>query len=137
EFELVGQLDRLAAVEYPADPALQARIKAYELAFRMQAAFPDIVALDNESKQTRRLYGLDNPVTRPFGRQRLVARRLVGRWARFPCRGQEELGDSHPSDYITTAGTGPEPAGEPRTETARYRTRRSDYRNPCVIVRSP
>ena len=83
EFELVGRLNRLAAAEYPSDPALQARIKAYELAFRMQASFPGIVNLDSESRETRRLYGLDDPVTRPFGRQCLVARRLVERGVRF------------------------------------------------------
>jgi hypothetical protein len=83
EFDLVGRLDRLAAVEYPSDPALQARIKAYELAFRMQATFPEIVRLDDESRETRRLYGLDHPVTAPFGRQCLVARRLVERGVRF------------------------------------------------------
>ena len=83
EFELVDRLNRLAAVEYPSDPALQARIKSYELAFRMQSAFPGIVNLENETKQTRRLYGLDNPVTAPFGRQCLVARRLVERGVRF------------------------------------------------------
>jgi hypothetical protein len=83
EFELVGRLDRLAAVEYPSDPALQARIKSYELAFRMQTAFPEIVRLEGESRETQRLYGLDDPMTRPFGRQCLVARRLVERGVRF------------------------------------------------------
>jgi hypothetical protein len=83
EFELVGRLNRLAAVEYPSDPALRARIKSYELAFRMQTAFPEIVNLDNESRETRKLYGLDDPVTSPFGRQCLVARRLVERGVRF------------------------------------------------------
>ena len=70
-------------MEYPSDPALRARIKSYELAFRMQAAFPDIVNLSGEPEETRRLYGLDDPVTRPFGRQCLVARRLVERGVRF------------------------------------------------------
>jgi hypothetical protein len=83
EWELVGELDRLAAVEYPSDPALRARIKSYELAFRMQAALPDVVRLAGETEETRRLYGLDDPVARPFGRQCLVARRLVERGVRF------------------------------------------------------
>jgi len=83
EFELVGRLNRLAAVEYPSDPALQARIKSYELAFRMQTAMPDIVKLNNETAETQKLYGLDNPVTSPFGKQCLVARRLVERGVRF------------------------------------------------------
>ncbi len=83
EFELVGELNRLAAVEYPADPALQARIKAYELAFRMQGSFPKIVNLADETRETQDLYGLNDPITRPFGRQCLVARRLVERGVRF------------------------------------------------------
>ncbi len=83
ELELLGRLNRLAAAEYPADPALLARIKSYELAFRMQASFPDIVKLNDETEETKRLYGLDDEVTRPFGRQCLVARRLVERGVRF------------------------------------------------------
>jgi hypothetical protein len=83
EFELTDQLNRLAAVEYPSDLALQARIKSYELAFRMQTAFPEIVRLDEESEDTHRLYGLDDPNTCSFGRQCLVARRLVERGVRF------------------------------------------------------
>lgn len=83
EFELVGELNRLAAAEYPTDSSLQARIKSYELAFRMQASLPGIVKLDDETRETKRLYGLDNPVTSPFGRQCLVARRLVERGVRF------------------------------------------------------
>jgi Protein of unknown function (DUF1501) len=83
EFQLLGQLNRLAAGDERSDPALEARIKSYELAFRMQMAFPEIVKLDNESQETRRLYGLDNLVTSSFGRQCLVARRLVERGVRF------------------------------------------------------
>jgi hypothetical protein len=102
EFELVGELNRLAAVEYPSDAALRARIKAYELAFRLQSAFPEIVNLDGETEQTRRLYGLDDPVTWPFGRQCLLARRLVERGVRFVqvyhgggAAGDDGLWDSH------------------------------------------
>jgi hypothetical protein len=83
DFELLGQLNRLAAAQHPRDAALQARIKSYELAFGMQTAFLDIVKLDKESRDTRQLYGLDNPVAAPFGRQCLVARRLVERGVRF------------------------------------------------------
>ena len=58
-FDLVGGLNRLKAVEYPDDPALGARIKAYELAYRMQTSVPETLNLDVESKATRELYGLD------------------------------------------------------------------------------
>jgi hypothetical protein len=83
EFDLLGRLNRLAGVEYPDDPALRARIKSYELAFRMQTAVPEVFHFEQESEGTRRLYGLDYHVTRPFGQQCLAARRLVERGVRF------------------------------------------------------
>jgi hypothetical protein len=83
EFDLLGRLNRLSGVEYPDDPQLRARIKSYELAFRMQTAVPDVVRFDAESAETKRLYGLDNPATKPFGELCLAARRLVERGVRF------------------------------------------------------
>jgi hypothetical protein len=83
ELELIGRLDRLSGVEYPDDPALRARIKSYELAFRMQAAVPEVFRFDEESKETQQLYGLDQAHTRPFGLECLAARRLVERGVRF------------------------------------------------------
>jgi len=83
EFGLLRRLNGLSAVEYPDDPALRARIKSYELAFRMQSAVPEVFRFDDESKETRELYGLDSGVTKPFGMQCLGARRLVERGVRF------------------------------------------------------
>jgi hypothetical protein len=83
EFALLDKLDRVAAVQYPDDPALRARIKSYELAFRMQTAIPEVLAFSAEQKQTEALYGLDQPRTRTFGTQCLAARRLVERGVRF------------------------------------------------------
>jgi hypothetical protein len=83
EFSLIGRLNRLAGIDYPDDPALRARIKAYELAFGMQAAIPETLDLERESEETRRLYGLDRDATRPFGQLCLAARRLVERGVRF------------------------------------------------------
>jgi len=83
ELELLGQLNRMAAAEYPSDPALEARIKSYELAFRMQMAVPEVVDVANETAETQSLYGVDDEVTREFGGQCLVARRLVDRGTRF------------------------------------------------------
>jgi hypothetical protein len=82
-FDLVGRLNRLKAVEYPDDPALAARIKAYELAFRMQTSVPEALNLDSEPKETRELYGLDDPATRDFGMQMLATRRFIERGVRF------------------------------------------------------
>jgi hypothetical protein len=82
-FDLVGRLNRLRAVEYPDDPALRARIQAYELAFRMQRSLPDVLNFAGETEATKRLYGLDEPRTRDFGMQLLAARRFVERGVRF------------------------------------------------------
>lgn len=83
QFDLVNRLNRFSAVRNPSDSALAARIKAYELAYRMQMAVPEAVGFDSESEVTKRLYGLDQDTTKPFGMQLLAARRLVERGVRF------------------------------------------------------
>lgn len=62
---------------------LDARIRSYELAFRMQAAGPEAVDLNAETKTTQQLYGVDRKETEAFGRNCLLARRLVERGVRF------------------------------------------------------
>jgi uncharacterized protein (DUF1501 family) len=62
---------------------LSARIASYELAFRMQSAVPEAVELARETATTRKLYGLDDPVSERFGTSCLLARRLVERGVRF------------------------------------------------------
>jgi hypothetical protein len=66
-----------------ADDELEARIAAYELAFRMQAAAPEAVDLASETAATHALYGLDQKETERTGRNCLLARRLVERGVRF------------------------------------------------------
>lgn len=83
EFDLLGKLNRLSGIEYPDDPAMRARIKSYELAFRMQMAVPEVMSIDKESPEVQKLYGLDLAVTKTFGMQCLAARRLVERGVRF------------------------------------------------------
>jgi len=82
-FGLVNQLDRLTAEKFPRDPALEARIKSYELAYRMQTAVPEVIDFDEESEATKKLYGFDQKETRPFGEQLLAARRFVEKGTRF------------------------------------------------------
>ena len=65
------------------DQRLAARMESYELAFRMQTEVPDIVDLSSETEATQQMYGLDNKVTEPFGKQCLMARRLVEKGVRF------------------------------------------------------
>jgi hypothetical protein len=83
EFALLGRLNRLSSIKYPDDPALRARIKSYELAFRMQMAVPEVLRFADEPAHLQRLYGLEDDVTRPFGQVCLTARRLVERGVRF------------------------------------------------------
>lgn len=66
-----------------ADSELEARIAAYELAYRMQIAAPDLVDLRDENADTIRMYGLDNPATQGFGQRCLLARRMIERGVRF------------------------------------------------------
>ena len=62
---------------------LEARISSYELAFKMQASAPEATDIDSESEKVKEMYGLNNPRTKYFGRQCLMARRLVERGVRF------------------------------------------------------
>ena len=83
EFELAGQLNRLAAKKYSDDPAVWARIKSYELAYKMQMAVPEAIELNGETREVQNLYGLDNANTKVAGQRMLAARRLVERGVRF------------------------------------------------------
>jgi hypothetical protein len=82
-FEFGARLNRLKAIEYPNDPALLARIKAYELAFRMQTSVPEVLGFNTETQATQEMYGLREPVTKSFGSQMLATRRLIERGVRF------------------------------------------------------
>lgn len=62
---------------------LAARIASYELAYKMQATAPEAIDVASESEATRSLYGMDHPQSEAFGRQCLMARRLVERGVRF------------------------------------------------------
>jgi hypothetical protein len=73
--------DHLAA--HPGELDLDARIASYELAARMQTAAKEALDLSRESEATKKLYGLDDPITREYGTRCLLARRLVERGVRF------------------------------------------------------
>ncbi len=82
-FDLVNRLNKLTSQQYPGDAALDARIKSYELAFRMQTAVPNVIDFAAETEATKNLYGFDQKETRPFGEQLLAARRFVEKGVRF------------------------------------------------------
>jgi hypothetical protein len=81
--DLLARLNEMDLKRYPDSSELAARISSYELAFRMQGCAPEVVDVNRESEATRKLYGLDDKITEPFGRQCLMARRLVERGVRF------------------------------------------------------
>jgi hypothetical protein len=85
KFDLVRQLDRVAAEHTGRHDALESAIANAETAYRMQAAVPELTDLSGESAATKKLYGLDAEFapTRIFARECLLARRLVERGVRF------------------------------------------------------
>jgi len=83
KIEFLSKLNRRHADERPEQTELDARIRAFELAFRMQAEAPEAVDLSKETAETLALYGADEKETANFGRQCLLARRMVERGVRF------------------------------------------------------
>lgn len=65
------------------DSELAARMASYELAFKMQMSVPEVADLSRETEATRKLYGMDDPMSAEFGTQCLMARRLVEKGVRF------------------------------------------------------
>ncbi len=80
---LLHELNEKHASHYPQDTELAARIHSYELAFRMQTSAPDAIDISQETAATKKLYGVGEEPTDYFGRQALMARRLVERGVRF------------------------------------------------------
>jgi hypothetical protein len=100
--DLLATLNERHAQQHPEHDQLAARMQSYELAFRMQTEVPDLLDIGNEDLRTQRLYGLDEEPTASFGRNCLLARRLVEKGVR--CVQLYAAGwDSH--DYIERAHT--------------------------------
>ena len=85
KLDLIRNLDLETRSLYGRDNQVESAIRNYELAAGMQLAVPDLVDLSDESKETQQQYGLEDEFgnTRTFGRQCLLARRLVERGVRF------------------------------------------------------
>ena len=83
QLDLLSQLNAAHKAARPGDAQLEGRIQSFELAFRMQREAPEAFDVERESAETKKLYGLDNPLTETFGRQCLMARRLVERGVRM------------------------------------------------------
>ncbi len=83
KIEYLNELNQRHLLSRIDQTELDARIKSYELAFRMQAEAPEAVDLAGETDATHALYGLDDPATDRLGRLCLLARRMVERGVRF------------------------------------------------------
>lgn len=83
DLSLIQQLNDRHLHQRDADDRLNARVKAYELAFRMQSEAPELVDIQAESERTKRLYGIDQKETREFGVRCLLARRMLENGVRF------------------------------------------------------
>ncbi|MBI2421965.1 MAG: DUF1501 domain-containing protein [Candidatus Hydrogenedentes bacterium] len=81
--DVLTQLNRMHESGREGDTRLDARIQSFELAAKLQLSAPEVLDLRGESGATKKLYGLDNPVTEDFGRNCLLARRLLERGTRF------------------------------------------------------
>lgn len=81
--DVLEKLNRMHLAEREGDSRLDARIESYELAARLQVTAPEVLDLTGETEATKTLYGMDSPVTEDFGRNCLVARRMLERGVRF------------------------------------------------------
>jgi Protein of unknown function (DUF1501) len=83
QLEYLQELNRTAHEHDPDHPGIEGVIESYEMAFRMQGELPKVLDFSNESSATRALYGIGDRATENFGRQCLIARRLVEAGVRF------------------------------------------------------
>ncbi len=83
QLDLMKQLNHFHQAQREEDSRLSARIESFELAFRMQTEAPEAFGIEGESAETKKLYGVDENATDIFGRQCLMARRLVERGVRM------------------------------------------------------
>jgi len=83
KLSLLGKLNQGVLKRFGAVSEIEATISNYEMAFRMQSAVPDLLDFSKESDATKKLYGIGEELTDEFGRECLIARRLVERGVRF------------------------------------------------------
>ena len=80
---LLQKLNKSHQATRPGDTRLNARLQSYALAARLQLSAPEVLDMGQESPETRKLYGVDDPLTADLGRRCLTARRLLERGVRF------------------------------------------------------
>ncbi len=99
QLDLLARRNRGHLARTGGDPRMEARIRAFELAFRMQMQAPKVMDLERETRETLRLYGVGDPATDEYGRQCLLARRLVENGVRFV-----QVNYSYPRNYWDAHG---------------------------------
>lgn len=99
QLELLARRNREHLQRTGADSQLEARIAAFEMGFRMQAQAPEVMDLARESATTQTLYGIGTEPTDEFGRQCLLARRLLEAGVRFV-----QVNFSYPRNYWDAHG---------------------------------
>jgi len=83
KLDILARMNKEHFAKRPSQSELEARIRSYELAFRMQAHAPEAIDLSQETEETQKLYGIDDDRTKTFGKNCLLARRLAERGVRF------------------------------------------------------
>jgi hypothetical protein len=83
QLDFIRRLNAEHLARFPENTDLEARLKDFETAARMQSAVPTVVDVTGETEATRKLYGLDQPGTAPYGTRCLLARRLLEAGVRF------------------------------------------------------
>lgn len=83
QLDLLARLNSRHLEANPAEKELAARIESFELAYRMQTAAPEALDVDREPQHIHKLYGLENKKCAHFGRQCVIARRMLERGVRF------------------------------------------------------
>ena len=99
QLDLLAKSNREHLARTGTDPRLEARIATFELAFRMQASAPKIFDLATETRQTHALYGVGEEPTDEYGRQCLLARRMVEAGVRFV-----QVNHGYPRNYWDAHG---------------------------------
>jgi len=98
QLDFLNQLNRMYQIRHPENGELQARIKDFETAARMQLAVPEVLDFSDETQEIQKMYGLDSPnaKTRDYAKRCLLARRLIERGVRFVqiCHGSQPW-DTH------------------------------------------
>ncbi len=83
QIDLIQSMNRNLRKEKPSDQRIDGVIKSYELAYRMQSSVPELLDVSDEPQSMLDLYGVDKPKTNDFGRQCLLARRMVEAGVRY------------------------------------------------------